>query len=240
MRERRFACSRSKRRALAAVRVAPLRETPGISAAACASPSASPSTGPASPGPRTCGRRSASTIASAPATSPAAIEPGPPSRRSIGRSSAYPAIAGGTNESAITAARRRSKAASSAAIRRRWPISSAAAVPACRAISKLLRSSGSSRSTSQPANQGSSERWAELETGSSSAGPWTVPSAAARAAVRPSPGFRGAPRGPARRRLACGGSGGRSAPRRSPPGPGSPRNAGNRATPPSCRPPACR
>ena len=46
MRESRFACSRVNRRARAAVRVAPLRETPGISAAAWASPSASPSARP--------------------------------------------------------------------------------------------------------------------------------------------------------------------------------------------------
>ena len=47
MRESRFACSRVNRRARAAVRVAPLRDTPGISAAAWASPSASPSLGAA-------------------------------------------------------------------------------------------------------------------------------------------------------------------------------------------------
>ena len=75
---------------------------------------------------------------------------------------------------------RRRTARSSSAISRRWPISSAAAAPACSATSKLLRTSGSIASQSQPASQGTRTMWAELETGSSSAGPWTMPSASAR------------------------------------------------------------
>ena len=43
---------------------------------------------PASPRPRRCGRVSATSIAAAPASRPAAVARGPPSRRSIGRSSA--------------------------------------------------------------------------------------------------------------------------------------------------------
>ncbi len=70
---------------------------------------------------------------------------------------------------------------------RRWPISSAAAAPVCSATSKLLRTSGSIASQSQPAARGRRTMWAELETGSSSAGPWTMPSATARrAGIRPS------------------------------------------------------
>ena len=89
----------------------------------------------------------------------------------MGRSKRYPTTAGGTNESATTAALRASKAASSEAISRRCPISSAAAVPAWSATSKLLRVSGSISSGRQPASHGISARWAELETGSSSVGP---------------------------------------------------------------------
>ena len=59
VRERRFACSREKRRQRAAARVTPLRETPGASAAAWATPRARPSIGVASPRPRSCSRRSA-------------------------------------------------------------------------------------------------------------------------------------------------------------------------------------
>ena len=62
---------------------------------------------------------------------------------------------------------------------------SAAAAPACRATSKLLRTSGSTASQSQPASQGTRTMWAELETGSSSVGPWTMPSASARPAGIP-------------------------------------------------------
>ena len=71
----------------------------------------------------------------------------------------------------MNATRRPSSSRSSSAISRRWPISSANAAPVCSATSKLLRSSGSIVSQSQPASQGTRTMWAELETGSSSAGP---------------------------------------------------------------------
>ena len=96
---------------------------------------------------------------------------GAPRRRSIGRSSASPAIAGGTNEPAISTARRRSKPRAASPTSSRRPISSAAAVPACSATSNALRSSGSSsrvRPAEQPRHQ---PMCAEEETGSSSAGP---------------------------------------------------------------------
>src|SRR5687767_10461071 len=118
-------------------------------------------------------------MATDPATNPAAVAPGVP-RASIRRSRARPAIAGGTNDRPTTAARRASNAPSSAAISCRKPSSSAAAVPACSATSKLLRASASSSYHGQPASHGTSEMWAELETGSSSVGPWMTPSAAAR------------------------------------------------------------
>ena len=85
-----------------------------------------------------------------------------------------------TNESATTAARRVSNAASSAAITCRWPISSAAAVPACSATSKLLRASGRARPT---ASRGTTES----ATGAPNSRP---------AAARPALGRRrGSPRG---------------------------------------------
>ena len=82
--------ARSKPRARAAASVAPLRETPGISAAACARPSASPSANPSSTSSRRAGARSASTSASPPVSSPAASVAGVPSRSSIARSKAKP------------------------------------------------------------------------------------------------------------------------------------------------------
>src|SRR5688500_18332970 len=118
-------------------------------------------------------------MATDPASSPAAVAPGVP-RASIRRSRASPAIAGGTNDRPTTAARRASNAPSSAAISCRNPSRSAAAVPACSATSKLLRASASSSYHGQPASHGTSEMWAELETGSSSVGPWMTPSDAAR------------------------------------------------------------
>ena len=58
---------------------------------------------------------------------------------------------------------------------------------------------GRSSSQSQPASQGTRTMWAELETGSSSAGPWTTPSATARpAGIRPSAARSSARRRPAR------------------------------------------
>ena len=87
-------------RARAAASVAPLRETPGIRATACARPSASPSPGRGVLArDRRARRASASAIATPPAIRPAAIERGPPSRRSIAaaararRSRAAPATA---------------------------------------------------------------------------------------------------------------------------------------------------
>jgi hypothetical protein len=88
VRESRLAWSREKPRQRAAARVTPLRETPGARAAAWAMPSASPSAAVASPCPRRCGRVSAISIAAAPASRPIAVALGPPSRCSIGRSSA--------------------------------------------------------------------------------------------------------------------------------------------------------
>ena len=154
---------------------------PGASAAAWATPSARPSAAAASPRPRSCGRVSATQHRGgageqadrrSPAARPAAARSGARSR------SRRPPRAGRRGRG--RAPRRPSNSRSSSAIVCRWPISSAAAAPACSATSKLLRSSGSISSQSQPASQGTRTMWAELETGSSSAGPWTTPSASAR------------------------------------------------------------
>ena len=80
-------------------------------------------------------------------------------------------IAGGTKESATTAARRASNIAKLLRDHAALPDHKLRPRPAWSATSKLLRASGSSSFHRQPASQGSSERWAELETGSSSAGP---------------------------------------------------------------------
>ena len=85
-RERTLASSRAKPRARAAASVAPLRETPGMSAQACARPRQSASAAPPPRGGAPRRRASAATIASEPATSPAATVAGVPSRCSIGRS----------------------------------------------------------------------------------------------------------------------------------------------------------
>ena len=98
---------------------------------------------------------------------------------------------------------------SSSAIRRRWPISSAAAAPACRATSKLLRSSGSISlpvPAGEPGDAGRCGR--SWRPASSSAGPWTRPSASAargrQRVRRPAPSLkrRWCRRGSGARRLA--------------------------------------
>ena len=67
-----------QRRIRAAVSVAPFLDTPGISAAAWATPRARPSFQSASPRPRSWGLRSARAIARPPRISPAAVVLGPP------------------------------------------------------------------------------------------------------------------------------------------------------------------
>ena len=121
------ASRRPNPRARAAARVAPLRETPGTSASAWATPSASPSTRLGSA--RRAGKRSASTMAIAPATRPNATVGGVPSRVSIARSNASPASPGGAVAAISSGQRsgRRSKAITNA-------------VPACSATSSSLRS----------------------------------------------------------------------------------------------------
>ena len=121
-----FECSRVKPRQRAAVRVAPLRETPGARAAACARPSARPSTAgrwPASRGSAGAGRRS----------------PSPPRRRagrprsaaarrgwrSIWRSRAKPIAARAGRRGRAPAPCGGRRCWSSSAITRRCPISSA-------------------------------------------------------------------------------------------------------------------
>src|SRR6185295_11058852 len=75
--------------------------------------------------------------------------------------------------------RRRSKPRAASATSSRSPTSSAAAVPACSATSKALRSSGSSSGYDQPRSHGTSVVCADELTGSSSAGPWSAPRAIA-------------------------------------------------------------
>src|SRR3954447_8313808 len=172
-RESALASSRVNRRARAAASVAPLRETPGISAHAWATPSRSASSAPASSRPRRCGARSATSIATDPRASPAAIVAGVPRRCSIGRSKRLPITAGGANDSATSWARRRLTPGISC----RSATSSAAAVPACSATSNALRSSPSSSVYGHPRSQGTSVMCADDETGRSSAGPCSAPSA---------------------------------------------------------------
>src|SRR3954447_211055 len=88
-------------------------------------------------------------------------------------------IAGGTNEPTTSVARRRSNPRAAWATSSRSPTRSAAAVPACSAISNALRSSGSRSGYDQPSSHGTSVVWADEETGMSSAGPWSTPSASA-------------------------------------------------------------
>src|SRR4051812_23628980 len=175
-RDRRFAAALSKRSRRAAVSVAPLRETPGASAQACATPIASASAAPASECARDAGRRSA-----AASTRPAAIcaEATPradPSRRSIGRSNSSAAAPGGTNSSACRPSRRASSERTTSATSSRRAIRSASAVPAWSATSNDLRSSSSSSTYDQPRSAGTSTRWPLLEIGRSSAGPCSRPS----------------------------------------------------------------
>src|SRR4051794_8084781 len=76
-------------------------------------------------------------------------------------------------------ARRGVKSVAASPTSSRRATSSAAAVPACSAISKALRSSPSSSAYSQPASHGTSVTWPEEEIGSSSAGPCSAPRARA-------------------------------------------------------------
>src|SRR4051794_15083214 len=108
-------------------------------------------------------------------------------------------IAGGTNDPTTSVARRRSKPRAASATSARSPISRAAAVPAGSATSNALRSSASSDGYDQPSSHGTSVVCAEDETGSSSAGPWSTPSASAWESFRlGSSGRRRIRRGPAR------------------------------------------
>src|SRR3954470_1866062 len=104
-------------------------------------------------------------------------------------------IAGGTNEPSTSVARRRSKPRAASATSSRSPTSSAAAVPACSATSNALRSSGSSSGYDQPSSHGTSVVCADEETGISSAGPCSTPSASACESFRPPSGRRRIRRG---------------------------------------------
>src|SRR5215218_8922699 len=107
-------------------------------------------------------------------------------------------MAGGTNEPITSVARRRSNPRAASATSSRRPTSSAAAVPACSATSNALRSSGSSSGYDQPSSHGTSVVCADEETGRSSAGPWSTPSASACESFRVPSGRRRIRRGLAR------------------------------------------
>src|SRR4051794_3665154 len=107
-------------------------------------------------------------------------------------------IAGGTNDPTTSVARRRSKPRAASATSSRSPISRAAAVPACSATSKALRSSASRSGYDQPSSHGTSVVCADEETGRSSAGPWSTPSASAWESFRSPSGARRIGRGLAR------------------------------------------
>src|SRR3954469_14730128 len=104
-------------------------------------------------------------------------------------------IASGTNEPTTSVARRRSNPRAAWATSSRSPTRSAAAVPACSAISNALRSSGSRSGYDQPSSHGTSVVWADEETGMSSAGPWSTPSAIACESFRLASGRRRIRRG---------------------------------------------
>src|SRR3954462_14719096 len=104
-------------------------------------------------------------------------------------------IAGGTKEPTTSVARRRAKARAAAGPSARRPITSAAAVPACNAPWKALRSPGSRSGYDQPSSHGTSVVWADEETGSSSAGPWSTPRARAWESFRCPSGARRIRRG---------------------------------------------
>src|SRR3954468_3989217 len=107
-------------------------------------------------------------------------------------------IAGGTNEPTTSVKRRRSKARAASATSPRSPMSSAAAVPAWSATSNALRSSGSRSGYDQPSSHGTSVVCADEETGMSSPGPWSRPSASACQSFRLPSGRRRIGRGLAR------------------------------------------
>ena len=189
VRESRFAWSREKWRQRAAARVTPLRETPGGQRRRLGDAEREPvgrgrfaAPAPLRPGVGDEHRRGAGEQA---------VGGRARDRRGGARSAApgcsrRPPPAGRRGRAAAPAGRRTRAAPrrSAAAGRPAAP----AAAPVCSATSKLLRSSGSIASQSQPASQGTRTMWAELETGSSSAGPWTIPSAIARrVGSRPSP-----------------------------------------------------
>src|SRR3954447_4383054 len=83
------------------------------------------------------------------------------------------------NEPSTSVARRAVKSVAASPTSARSATSSAAAVPACSATSKALRSSPSSSAYSQPASHGTSVTCPDELIGSSSAGPCRSPSATA-------------------------------------------------------------
>ena len=182
MRESRLACSRVKRRARAAVSVAPLRETPGHQRGRLGDPEREPVGGAGVARAALLRARVGGEHRGRPGDEPGGDRPRAAEPRldlPLERVADERRRNERERDDRGPPARRRRR--SSAAISRRWPISSAAAVPACSATSKLLRASGSISPQPQPASRGTSERCAELETGSSSVGPWTAPSAPPRA-----------------------------------------------------------
>ena len=166
----------SKPRQRAAARVAPFRDTPGASARGLPEPEGQAIDGGRLPGAAPLGRRSAIAIARAPHDQ---ADRGRPRAAQAPLDLAFEPVADhrrrheGEQDHDGTTARRTAEARR--AITRRCPIRSAAAAPAWSATSKLFLDSGSISSQGHPASQGSSERWAELETGSSSAGPGRRP-----------------------------------------------------------------
>ena len=230
----------------AAVSVAPLRETPGHQRRGLARGRArARRPAPASPGPRSCGRAVGDDHRQRAGDQPAAMLAGPPSRpldlalervagdRRAARTRARPPRRGGRR---TRRARRRSPAAGRSA-----------AQPRCRRAARP-RSSCGPRGRAGPSpsrqSQGTSDEVGRArdrqqlgrpldgaEGGGAAGGERRAP----RLRLPSGPGF-----GRRARRRAGAGSAGRRSRRRSPRAPRSRRSGGSRATPPSCRRPACR
>ena len=162
----------------------------------------------------------------------------PPAARWCARARRVTA-AGGRSERTTIRTRRGSRSVSAPRTSPRSAISSAAAVPACSATSKVLRSSGSRSAYGQPASQGTRAMWPGARDRQQLRRP--VEQAEGHGVADRQPALRP----PGHRRRACpstpaGGSGGRRCRPRSSRPPHSRRSGGCPSTRPSCRPPACR
>ena len=184
---------RRKPRRRAAASVAPLRETPGMSAHAWAIPSQRPSSRRPRRSSRVCGRPVGREPSPArPWRARRRSRPESPADVRSGRSNPNPTPAGrrghhrATNDGRRRADHPRSRIASlppPAGARSQATIADPAWAARPR---RTCAGSGSSRAWSQPSSQGTAARWPEEDTGSSSVGPCRRPSTRARPRESPS------------------------------------------------------